>query len=165
MKRTLSLALAALFLTVSISAPAWAQDQASQHKTKQPASAMPKSDETPNTGGVAPDNEKTGSIARDSAMNTLLSAIAQTHSSATALGAMKQVRSVRVVRIGAIAKGDDARTVASALKDSSQDRKALQSAVRSNPALSAKLNSKGTNASQVVAAKIEADGTVTVFAN
>ena len=165
MRRTLPLALAALFLAGSISTPALAQKAASRHGAKQPAAAMPKSGETPNTGGVAPDNEKTGSIARDDAMNSLLSAIAQTHSSATALSAMKQVRGVRVVRISDIAKGDDARTVANAMKDSSQDRKALQSALRSNPALSAKLKSKKTNASQVVAAKIEADGTVTVFSD
>jgi hypothetical protein len=165
MRRTLPLALAALFLAGSISAPALAQNATSQHGANQPAAAMPKSDQTPNTGGVAPDNEKTGSIARDNAMNTLLSAIAQTHSTATAVSAMKQVSGIRVVRIGDIAKGDDARTVANAMKDSSNDRKALQAAVRSNPALSVKLKSKKTSASQVVAAKIEADGTVTFFAN
>lgn len=165
MKRTLSIALAAFCLTVSISVPAGAQNLPTQHEAKQPAAAMPKSDVTPNTGGVAPENEKTGSIPRDDAMNSLLSAIAQTHSSATAVSAMKQVRGVRVVRISDIAKGDDARTVANAMKDSGKDRKALQSAVRANPALSAKLEAQNTNASQVVAAKIEADGTVTVFAD
>ena len=166
MRRVFTLVLSTLFVTGAISAPALSKD-VPQHGAKT-APAMPKSEKVPNTGGVSPESGTTGSISRDSrddAMNTLLSAISDAHSSATALGAMRKISAVRVVRVHDIAKGDDARTVASAMKDNRKDRDALQSAIRSNATLAKRLAAKGTKPAQVVAAKIEADGSVTVFAD
>jgi hypothetical protein len=162
MKRLLALAVSTLFVAGAVSAPALAKDLAPQ-QGEGSGSALPKSEPVPNTGGVAPDRDTTGSISRDEAMNTLLSAIADAHSSATALSAMRKVAKLRVVRVRDIARGDDARTIANAVKDNAQDRKALQSAVRSNPALSARLKEKKADPAQIVAATIEADGSVTVF--
>jgi hypothetical protein len=163
MRRTLAVAISALFLSGSMAAPALSKDAVQDHGSKA-NSPLPKSEKVPNTGGVAPQSDSTGSISGDDAINMLLSAISDTNSSATALSAMKVVGKVRVVRVRDIAKGNDARTVAGAVKDNSRDRKTLQSAIRSNGRLSARLKQKRTSPSQVVAAKIEADGSLTVYA-
>lgn len=167
MKSHIIVAAGALLLTGIAAAPALAETLPGKLP---PASGdasgrtMPKTAPTPNTGGVAPDTATTGSTSNDMAVNSLLSAIADSRNSATALSAMKQVSKVKVVKLAEVAKGDDARTVANAVKDNKDERKGLQAAIQSNPALSAKLKSQHTDPSSVVAAKIEADGSVTIFA-
>ncbi|TAN10449.1 MAG: hypothetical protein EPN45_06490, partial [Rhizobiaceae bacterium] len=132
MKRILTLAFSTLFAAGAVSTPVYAKDVLPQQGAGG-GSALPRSEKVPNAGGVSPDRDTTGSLSRDDAMSTLLSAIADAHSSATALSAMRKVGRLRVVRVRDIAKGDDARTIANAVKDNGRDRKALQSAVRSNP--------------------------------
>jgi hypothetical protein len=162
MKRILALAFPTLFMAGALSTPVLAKDVPPQQGAMS-GPTLPKSESVPNTGGISPDHDPTGSISRNDAMSALLSAIAGAHGSATALSAMRKVAQLRVVRVRDIARGDDERTVANAVKDNAQDRKALQLAMRTNPVLSTRLKAKKTDPSQIVAARIEADGSVTVF--
>lgn len=166
MKREMALAVLLLSGAALSSAPALA-DMTTQ-PVQQNSGAVKltqRSEKTPNTGGIAPDAGTTGSVSHDGAINDLLSAISDSRTSATAIGAMRQVSRVNVVKVSSIARGDDARSVSNAVRDNGQDRKTLQSAIRKNAALSAKLKAKKTSPSQIVAAKIEADGSVTIFAD
>jgi hypothetical protein len=166
MKRALVLAIPLVLVAGLATAPVSAAGENQADKVQDAAGAPPsKTDKTPNTGGVAPDKGTTGSVANDGTINDLLSAIADSRTTATAIGAMRQVSRLNVVKVSTMVKGDDARSVANAVKDSGPDHKALQSAIRNNPALNAKLQAKKTKPSRIVAARIEADGTVTIFAD
>jgi hypothetical protein len=165
MTRAIMLGAALLFAAGTAAAPALADDAARKPAASDSATGttIPKTEPTPNTGGLAPDTETTASTGGNVAAADLLAAIKDSRNSANAIGSMKAVSRVRIVKIDDVAKGGNAGTVKSAIEGNKQDITGLQAAVESNPALSEKLKASQTDMSSIVAAKVEGDGSVTLY--
>jgi hypothetical protein len=71
--------------------------------------------------------------------------------------------SVRVARLGATARGRNAVTLNNAIEANADAIAMLQSSIAGNASLSAALEAGGIDVSSVVAATVNADGSVTVF--
>ena len=65
---------------------------------------------------------------------------------------------------GNLAGGVETRALETAISENQADIEALQGVMSANPAVSAKLGENAVDVSTVVAAKVEADGSLTVFA-
>lgn len=165
MTRAITLGAALLLVAGMAAVPAGAAD----NTVKKPApsagtsTAIPKTESTPNTGGLAPDTETTSSTGGNAAAADLLSAIKDSRNSANAIGSMKAVSQVRVVKVDDVLKNGGGGAVKSAIEDNKQDMTGLQAAVESNSTLSEKLKSMQTDISSIVAARVEGDGSVTLY--
>lgn len=76
---------------------------------------------------------------------------------------MTDVSKVKVVRVSELATGEDATTLETALTENKDQVTEVQAAVEANATLKAELEKQQVQASSVVAAKTDADGTITVF--
>jgi hypothetical protein len=148
MKRLLVLTAASVF---ALAAPAVAQTDAP--KKPLPETATP---DTP-----TPDPNTTQATQPVDAARAALDAINNSKQASNDLGAMTAVSTINVVKISEI--GGDPTEFQSAIDANKDHATGVQAAIKANPALSAELDKQMLDVSAVVAAQIEADGSVTIY--
>jgi len=110
---------------------------------------------------AAPDAATTNAIPGGD-LDAAIAAMRDNRASANALGDLTAVSEVRFVALESMAgarKGE----LDVALEETKDDQTGLQAAIKANPALSAKLEEESVDISTVVAGRIEADGSVTLY--
>lgn len=112
---------------------------------------------------VGADPGQTASTAAGSDLEMLLTSIRSGKTNIGAIASLTSVGEVGVVRVGRL-EGGDARVLETAISENKADIAALQGAIASNPAVKAKLDENSVQVPDVVAARVEADGSLTVFA-
>lgn len=138
-----SLAFAILLATAMAAVPAVAEDAA------KPAAQV--------------DTSTTASTGAKADLGTVMSAIEASRSTATAIQAMTSVRSVQIIKVSEIATGNDKQALDSAVSDNQSDITGVQAAIMANATLKKQLDAETVDTSSIVAAAINADGSVTVF--
>jgi hypothetical protein len=145
MKR--SITISALLVASVLAVPALAEDTA-----------------TTTTGSkVETDAGTTASTDAKANFGTVMSSIKAGKTNVSAISGMTNVSKVNIIRIGDLAKGNNMQAVEKAITDNQADIAGLQTAIGANTALKAKLDAQSIQASSVVAANVEADGSVTVY--
>ncbi len=157
MKR--SIAIASLLLATTIAAPAMAEDAAKQTGT-QTQTQIGTSAQTETTGT---DTDTTASTGAKANFGTVMSSIKAGKTNVGAIGTLTAVSKVNVIRVADLAKGNNMQALDKAVADNQADITSLQTAVSGNAALKAKLDAESVQASNVIAANVEADGSVTVY--
>lgn len=142
-----ALAIATLLLVPGMTAPAFAAQIA---QAAAPAQAQP---ETPATIAGKPDFE------------TVMSSIKASKNSTKAIQSLSAVNTVNIVKLSDLAQGTDMTALDMAIADNQADITGLQAAIMANNPLSMKLDESSIETSDIVAAAIEPDGSVTVFVN
>ena len=94
----------------------------------------------------------------------MLAAIRAGKTNVGAIDSMSSVSEVEVVRITDLVGGTDAQALETAVAENQADIEALQKAIEGNMALKAELDANSVAVSDIVAANVEADGSLTVFA-
>jgi hypothetical protein len=94
---------------------------------------------------------------------TVMSSIKAGKTNVSAIGSLTTVNKVNVVRVSDLATGNNMQALDKVIADNQADITSLQAAISGNTALKAKLDAKSVQASSVVAANVEADGSVTVY--
>ncbi|GAA4123538.1 hypothetical protein ACFFTN_07785 [Aminobacter aganoensis] len=107
------------------------------------------------------DTSTTASTGAKADLGTVLPAIQASRTTATAIQALTTVGTVNVVKLSPT--GNDKEALEKAVSENQADITGLQAAIMANSALKTKLDSETIDTSAVVAASIEADGSVTVF--
>ena len=166
MKRTFLMTTVALFIagaaapsfadTASVGATGQAGTSAAVGSTAAKVGATVDSNTTVNTG----DKTTAGANAN---FGTLMSAITADASTAASIQEMTNVSSVKVVKVSALAEGNNQEAVKAALDTNKSAVAKLQAAIAANANLKAKLNEKSVKLSSVVALNMDASGTVIVF--
>ena len=145
MKR--SIAIVSLLLASAFAVPALAEDTT-----------------TTTTGTqVQTDASTTASTDAKANFGTVMSSIKAGKTNVSAIGGLTTINKVHVIRVGDLAKGNNMQALDKAISDNQADITGLQTAITANTALKAKLDAESVQASNVVAANIEADGSVTVY--
>lgn len=129
--------------------------------------ALPQTSEVPGSTSVTPDvqaapDEATTNGIPGSDFDAALAAMRDNRASANALGDLTAVSEVRFVPLESLAAVRKAELDV-ALEETKNDQTGLQAAIKANPALSAKLEEESVDISTVVAGRIEADGSVTLY--
>lgn len=145
MKRTLA---TALLITSALSLPALAEDA---------AKPMNQGAQTQTDSGT------TASTKADANFGSVISAIQAGKSNASSIEALTSVSTVEVVRVGELAKGENMQAFDNAVSKNQADITSLQTAIGANAALKAKLDEQSIAASDIVAAAVAADGSITVY--
>jgi hypothetical protein len=114
--------------------------------------------QTPNTGGVAP--EDSGAAQKQSPVNAAVAGIRASKDGAARVQSMKKVAFLRIVDVGA---GSDKAEIDKAVAENRNGVKALQDAIHANAPLQGKLKEKSIEPDQVVAVKLNDDGSLTVY--
>lgn len=160
MKRTLTLAAASLIAIAGLSS-AMADDAT---KSATGATMSTESGAATESGtAITPDTSATGSVSADANFGDVISSIRAGKSNAEQLGTLTDVAKVKVVHVNELAKGENSKALENALTENKDQVADLQAAVEQNSALKAELEKQQVQASNVVATKTEADGSVTVF--
>jgi hypothetical protein len=146
MKRSLA---TALLIASALALPALAED-----------AAKPKMDQGAQT---QTDTNTTASTNADANFGSVISAIQAGKSSATSIQGLTTVSNVKVVKVSDLAKGNSMEAFDNAVSKNQADITNLQTAIGANAALKAKLNEQSITAADIVAANVEADGSVTVY--
>jgi hypothetical protein len=110
---------------------------------------------------AAPDAATTNAIPSDD-LDAAIAAMRDNRASANVLGDLTAVSEVRFVPLEPLAgarKGE----LDVALEETKNDQTGLQAAIKANPALSEKLEEENVDISTIVAGKVEADGSVTLY--
>ncbi|RUM99545.1 hypothetical protein EET67_01180 [Pseudaminobacter arsenicus] len=159
MKRTLTLAAASMIAIAGLSGASYAED------AMKPAAGATTGAESGATGTttIAPDAGTTGSVSADVNFDDVISSIRNAKSDADQIGTLTEASNVKVVKVGDLATGENATALETALSENKEQVTELQAAVEANTALKAELEKQQVQASSVVAAKTEADGSITVF--
>jgi hypothetical protein len=116
--------------------------------------------QTPNTGGVAPAEGAAGQ--GQSPVEVAISAMRSSADSAKRVQTMSKVAFVQIVDVGSGGKTDQA-AVQKAASENREGIKSLQDAIQANAALSDKLGEKSVKSESVVAAKLNDDGSLTIY--
>jgi hypothetical protein len=116
--------------------------------------------QTPNTGGVAP--EDSGAARKQSPLDAAVAGIRASEDGAARVQSMKKVASLRIVDVGA---GGDKTEIDKAVAENRNGVKALQDAIEANASLQVQLKEKSIRSEQVVAVKLNDDGSLTVYVN
>jgi hypothetical protein len=116
--------------------------------------------QTPNTGGVAP--EDSGAAQKQSPVDAAVAGIRASEEGAARVQSMKKVAFLRVVDVGA---SSDKAEIDKAVAANRNGVKALQDAIDANAPLQVKLKEKSIKSKQVVAVKLNDDGSLTVYVN
>jgi hypothetical protein len=154
MKRTIALAAASMIAVAGFAAPSFAED------ATKPAAGT----ETQSGTTASPDTGTTASTTADADISTVIAAIGANQTSVTQIPTITEVSKLKVVKVGDIATEDaDKEKLETALSENKEQVTALQTAVDANAALKAELEKQQVETSSVVAAKLEADGSMTVF--
>lgn len=151
MKRILGAAAAALMSASLLAAPAFAQSDPSLGGGESEIGVSP---------GSGLDYDTTAAVGNS--FEQALSAIEGSAASAQAITTMSDVDTVNVVRIGDL-EGNDPAAIDRAVDASGMGANELQTSISANPALQQELQAQGVDVSSVVAAQVEADGSVTVY--
>lgn len=110
---------------------------------------------------AAPGTETTNAIP-GADLDTAIAAMRDGRASANALGDLTAVSEVRFVSLESVA-GARKPELDVALEETKDDQTGLQAAIKANPALSARLEEENVDISTVVAGRVEADGSVTLY--
>ena len=163
MKR--SMAIASLLLATTFAAPALAEDTTTQTGTTTQTQTGTTTDTgtTAQTGTTTTDTSTTASTDAKANFGTVMSSIKAGKTNVDAITALTTVNTVNVVRVDDLAKGNNMQALDKAVADNQADITSLQTAVSGNTALKAKLDAESVQASSVIAANVEADGSVTVY--
>jgi hypothetical protein len=113
--------------------------------------------------GAQTQTDPTTTAATEPTFDTVMSAIQASKTNVSTIGSLTTVNDVNVVRVGDLAQGNNMQALDQAVTEHQADITSLQSAITANTALKAKLDAEQVQASNVVAADVEADGSVTVF--
>lgn len=153
MKRILGITAAALMGASVLAAPA-AFAQADQNFQNEPEAGFDTNLDTQlDTGTTA---------AIGSSFDGALAAIGNNAANAASIGAMSDIGSVNVVRIGEI-EGSDPALVEQAVSQNADGVEALRASIEANPPLNQALQTEGISAASVVAADLDAAGGVTIY--
>lgn len=183
MKRIIAISSAALMGATMLAAPVYAEQMDSQTKTPGMSSEMQDNNagadldiggdanagattdlgtksgtSTSTTGDI--DTGTTAAIGAEPTFDDAIAAIEGNSASAAAISGMSEVGTVNVVRLDEL-EGHDPARVDEAVSASAATE--LQSSIEANSSLSEQLQTQGVEASSVVAAQVEADGSVTVY--
>lgn len=109
------------------------------------------------------DTSTTASTDAKANFGTVMSSIKAGKTNVGAITGLTTVNKVNVVKVSDLAKGNNMQALDKAIADNQTDITGLQTAISGNAALKAKLDAEQVQASSVVAANVEADGSVTVF--
>lgn len=107
------------------------------------------------------DTSTTASTGTKADLGTVLSAIQASGNTATAIQTMTTVGAVNIVKLSPT--GNDKQALDKAVDDNQADITGVQAAIMANSALKTKLDAETIDTSAIVAARIESDGSVTVF--
>ena len=118
---------------------------------------------TAQTGATATDTDTTASTGAKANFGTVMSSIKAGKTNVGAIGALTAVNQVNVIRVGDLAQGNNRQALDKAVADNQADITSLQTAVSGNTALKMMLDAESVQASSVIAANVEADGSVTVY--
>jgi hypothetical protein len=110
---------------------------------------------------AAPDAGTTSAISGGD-LDAAIAAMRDNRANANTLGDLAAVTEVRFVPLEPLA-GARKPELDAALEETKDDQTGLQAAIKANPALSAKLEEESVDISTVVAGRIEADGSVTLY--
>ena len=141
-----SIKISTLLLASVLAAPALAEDTATTTGTK-----------------VQTDASTTASTDAKANFGTVMSSIKAGKTNVSAISGMTTVNSVNVVRVGDLAKGNNMQALEKAITENQADITSLQTAIGANTELKAKLDAESVQATSVVAADVEADGSITVY--
>jgi len=109
------------------------------------------------------DMSTTASTDAKANFGTVMSSIKAGKTNVGAITGLTTVNEVNVVRVSDLAKGNNMQALDKAITDNQADITSLQTAISGNTALKAKLDAESIQASNVVAADVAADGSVTVY--
>jgi hypothetical protein len=139
--------IAAVLLASVVAGPALAEDSATT------------------TTGTAVETDASTTASTDAKANfgSVMSSIKAGKTNVSAISGMSTVSKVNIIRVGDLAKGNNMQALDKAIMDNEADITSLQTAIGANTALKAKLDAELVQASSVVAANVEADGSVTVY--
>lgn len=116
------------------------------------------------TTTASPDAEATASTRPSTDLSAVMAAIEANDNSVEQVPTITHVSKVAVVRISDLEGASAAKAeIDTALDTGKAHVGALQAAIAANPALKAELDEQKVAPSSVVAARVEADGSVTVF--
>ncbi len=155
MKRILGLTTAALLGASMFAAPAMAIDLN--------AGASGGANVEAGADTTMPDIDTGTTAAVGATFDSAVTAIDGNAATTQSISTMTEVRDVKIVKISEL-EGHDAATVEQAVAANQAGIDELQAAVSANAALSQELETQGIDSSSVLAAQVEADGAVTVFA-
>ena len=116
--------------------------------------------QTPNTGGVAPEDSRAAQ--KQGPVDAAVAGIRASEEGAARVQSMKKVAFLRVVDVGA---SSDKAEIDKAVAANRNGVKALQDAIDANASLQVKLKEKSIESKQVVAVKLNDDGSLTVYVN
>ena len=103
-------------------------------------------------------------IAQDAtAMSDLMTSMEASQTEAGEIKAMTEVKSVEVIKIGDIAKPEEASALDASVEAKAPAVEDIRGALNGNSAVSAKLAEQNVDVNTVVAANAEADGTLKVY--
>jgi len=113
---------------------------------------------------TAVDPGLTASTGASADLETVMEAIRAGKTNIGAIASLSAVGEVEVVRLGDLPGGTDGGALEAAISESQADISALQKVMADNQALEAELDANAVAVSDVVAANVEADGSLTIFA-
>jgi hypothetical protein len=113
--------------------------------------------------GTRLDIGTTGSTGSADYFHQAVSSIRSSHKAATEIAAVTNLDVVDVVEIDALAEGQNSAALDNAISDHAEAAGSLRSSIAANTVLSAALQDKGVDLSSVVAATVNADGSVTIY--
>jgi hypothetical protein len=116
--------------------------------------------QTPNTGGVAP--EDSSAARKRSPLDAAVAGIRASEDGAARVQSMKKVAFLRIVDVGS---GGGKAEIDKAVAENRSGVKALRDAIHANTPLQGKLKEKSIEPDQVVAVKLNDDGSLTVYVN
>ena len=109
------------------------------------------------------DSGTTASTDSNANFGLLISSMQSGDSNAAAIQGMSEVSSVTVVNVEDLTQGNNIQAVENAKSDNEDQITSLQAAVEANTDLTAELEEQSADSSDVIAANIAADGSVTLF--
>lgn len=118
----------------------------------------------PSQGATLTDPGVTASTGAAADFDTVIASIRAGKTNVGAIQSLSSVGEVKVVRITDLAGGTNAQALETAISENEAGIVALQNAIGGNQALKAELDANTVAVSDIVAANVEADGSLTVFA-
>lgn len=101
--------------------------------------------------------------ANDPNFGQVISSIQSSKMGSTQIQALTSVKSVNVVKVDDLAKGENMTALDQAVSKNQSDITSLRTAMTSNTAVKTALTDANVDVSKVVAAEIASDGTLTVY--
>jgi hypothetical protein len=101
--------------------------------------------------------------ANEPTFGQVISSIQASKTGSTQIQSLSTVKSVNVVKVNDIAKGDNMKALDEAVNKNQSDITSLRTAMTSNTAVKTALTSANVDVSKVVAAEIASDGILTVY--